>query len=46
MSSELFDSLATVDLPKIIFFASVNFRKLHKDVAVGEGIVIPYTASD
>ena len=44
MSSELFNSSATVHLPKISFFGSVNFREFHKDVAVGVGVVIPYNA--
>ena len=41
MSSELFNSSATVQLPKISFFRSVNFWELYKGVAVG--IAIPYT---
>ena len=43
MSSELFNSSATVHLPKISFFGSVNVRELCKGVVVGVGVVIPYT---
>ena len=44
MSSDLLNSSATVHLPKISFFGSINFREWYKGVVVGVGVVIPYTA--
>ena len=44
MSSELFNSSATVHLPKISFSESVNFRELYKGLAVAVSVIIPYTA--
>ena len=44
MSSELFNSSTTVHLLKISFLGSVNFQELYKGIAVGIGVVIPYTA--